>query len=197
MVFSMSMLAAFILGGLWRRWLGGWGGHLTRGVKMAVGVVVMLALGIYAANIDPFNYSYRELALQLWYVPVLVAVTMVNYSLGHGSYMDLGTMQIRDNEYLRKILDLVWREPPFTFKRDFLGLALNYSIAPAVAVAITGFWPALLAGPVVAMSYTVALKQIGRKYYGSFLDGFTAAGELAAGAFLWLAVIASIWYMNV
>lgn len=178
----MSMLAAFILGGLWRRWLGGWGGNFPRGVKMAVGVIALAAL----LHLSGAPY---------WMTAILTVAVFINYSLGHGSYMDLGTMAIPDNEYLRRVLDLFWREPPYTFKRDFLGLSINYNLSPALAVVLTGFWPALLAGPAVAVAYTVALRKIGRRYYGSFLDGFTAAGELAAGAILWLAVVAAVWSM--
>lgn len=180
----IAVAAAVALGALWRRVLGGFL-HLPRDLTMLFGIAALMGLVIWAES-PPGGLPFWDAVVAAWPMMAVVGAVFLNFSLGHGSYMDLGRMPNPDNEWLRKVLDLIWPEPPFSRKRDVLGLVLNYSVAPVVIVVVTGFWPALVVGPLVAAAYVVAHRYLGDKPTGiSFVDGYTAVGELASGALLW------------
>lgn len=164
-----------ILGAFLRR---AYGGGL--GIRKTWFLVPMAALAGYLAH----------LAGGPWLGLTVAAATAVYWSMGHGSYMDMGTQPEPDNERFKYVLIYLFGEEtkPSTL-RDFVGMTLRYGAPSLLIAALYAFWgiygglwlPA--AAIATAVGYWAAMRL--RAYLpsrGRFLDGFSAYGELIAGA---------------
>lgn len=172
----MFTLLSAILGAILRRALGG-AVKLPRGVTMS-------ALCLLAGVI-----SYFELGLL---GATLIAIsTLVYWSMGHGSYMDMGTIDAIDNERFAPWLDK-WFGTTSTksVARDYAGMFLRYTVpAIPIAIAYLAFSPSYigltfpLVGFVIATSYLITSVFKDYLYLTKhWFDGFTSYGELLAGA---------------
>lgn len=150
--------STLIVGGAWRRWFGS-GTILPtpRAVKLLIWALMVSGIALWAG-------------VPLWLVVYLVAITTAGWSLGHGSYMDLGRMPAGDNERAKFILDkILGVETSPSWKRDALGLFITYGVwqwCAALGLFIVGHWfliPILLAPCVVVLGYEIGWR-LGEKY---------------------------------
>jgi hypothetical protein len=156
-----------LFGALWRRWLGGWkpaGFEVSRIVKYAVlaaGLLPMLLLGV----------SPIQLAL-------FAAVLIGGFSIGHGSWQDMGTMPRTRNGYLDPLLDKLKLGP---VAHDFVGQATHYSLISVAGAIVLGAPLYALAGLVSALGY-LAFSKLQPATKSPLLDAWTAYAELLLGA---------------
>lgn len=117
-------------------------------------------------------------------IPVVVWAGVV---LGHGSYMDLGTGNVPDNEKFKWFLDLIFGpEPPFSFKRDFVGLCLTGLLITVPAAAVTFYvghtesWIYAFVGIGKGLAYAVPLKLKMHNFteWGEFFWGGICVGGM-------------------
>lgn len=142
--------SAFIVGGVWRRWFGS--GTLVptpRSIKLLVWALLVACLAVWAG-------------VPYWLVAYLVGITTGGWTLGHGSYFDLGRMPAGDNERAKFILDkLLGFEATPSWKRDALGLFITYGAwlwLAAFGLFVVGHWylvPLLLSPFVVVAGYEI------------------------------------------
>lgn len=163
-------LAAATTGAFFRRWFGGGFVSAPRWLRVAAG----LLLGGVVAFLATSNP---------WAAPAGV-VAAVTWTLGHGSYMDMGRMDRPDNEFLAPILDRIFGvETEPSELRDFTGMAIVYSLltVPAgiglIALGHAG-WFMLPVGTLVACAYWLAWELPG-------IEEPTVPGEYAAGALIY------------
>lgn len=182
----MSVVFYAILGGILRR---GFGGGLP--TPRIVELVAMAVLAGWLA------YLSGGLVLGV----IMAILTVPFWTMGHGSYMDMGMSPKPDNERFKPIVDwLVGKDDQTSTKRDFVGMTVRYTI-PAMPMAIayayfgilSDLW-LLLVGTAIACAYWCFMHLRKRlPLFPPFLDGFTAYGEAAAGAIFYgiLAAISS------
>lgn len=184
----MSVAIYAILGVFLRRWFGG--GIPSLNVPHIVKLLALCGLAGWLAYLSG----------GLWLGVIVAFLTWPFWSMGHGSYMDMGTNPLKDDERFRYILIYLFgEEAKPSMWRDFAGMTIRYSIPAALIGAVYacfGIWNGLwlvLVGLGIATAYWCFMRLRGRlPHKGIFLDGFTAYGELAAGAIFYgtLALIA-------
>ena len=180
-----------VAGGIWRRFLGGW--HtpqitLKRSVLIAVWFLAV-GFGLVAGGIHPAH------AL------AVAALTSVGWSLGHGSYVDLGRMPGKDNEHARHVLDIIFRNKTVSsWLRDASGLVLTYgswTLVGTLLLVVSGRWLGLLGlllGPLTVAAYEAGWRLVKPRDEGGPIDGPLAVGEILVGMAVagWLAAAAFI-----
>tara|TARA_Y100000034_G_scaffold34222_1_gene41937 strand:- start:11852 stop:12376 length:525 start_codon:yes stop_codon:yes gene_type:complete len=122
------------------------------------------------------------LIFPVWYVLLIPVLGYLGITMGHGSYMDLGTNTNIDNERFKPLLDWIFGvEPPVNFYRDFTGLALT-GLAFSLPIALLWFliptfplWYGAI-GILKAPAYYIAKLLYEPKY--------TLIGELLWGFFM-------------
>lgn len=163
-------LVAATTGAFFRRWFGGGFISAPRWLRVSVGLVLGGAVA-YLATANPWAALAGLCAAVTW-------------TLGHGSYMDMGRMPGPDNEFLKPLLDWIFGpELAPSELRDFTGMALIYSVftVPAgVALILFGHagWFLIPSGPLVACAYWLAWEIPG-------MEEPTVPGEYAAGALIY------------
>lgn len=167
------ILLIALLGGFLRRSMGG---ALKAPRVITLGLMAMLAAFLCAGG------------TLLAYLLIAV-LTAVYWALGHGSYMDMGTIDKLDNERFKPVLDWLYGpETKASTKRDFTGMLLRYTLPAApvgVVFALAGHVNALwlpVVGPMIALAYL--LLSINREHLDNtprWFDGYTAYGEWSAG----------------
>lgn len=169
------MIALYaILGAILRRIYGG-----GLGIKKIYALVPMTILAGWL--------SY--LAGGWWLCGIVAILSVPFWTMGHGSYMDMGTVDKPDNERFRYILIYLFGEEtkPSLF-RDMAGMTIRYTVPVAliafayVVAGVSDGWWLLAVGPAIAVAYALFAKLRHKLPVCSFVDGFTAYGELAAGA---------------
>lgn len=173
---SLWIFTAALAGGIWRVLLGGYG-NLSRVLLMIVGALAIFAL-TYAAS--------GTLLLAL----ATAGLTTLGWSLGHGSYMDMGINTSPDNEILSSLLTRVGLKDP-SYTRDFIGMWVLYSLwmIPLAAMYYfiwsVAFWPVVFMALVpllIAAMYAIANKII---HWGGYMGQPTVVGEAIAGALVY------------
>lgn len=169
---SLAVGGASILGGVWRRWFGGWLGG-RRSIQLLVALVLGALIGV---ALQPLSWLTAGNAL------LISALIAALWTPGHGSYMDMGTIPRPDNEtarYIVKPLARVLGLKADSEAYDVLGMSIRYgllTLAVGLWMAFTGlsgWWvfalAGFLAGPIYAASKRVATH-------------FTEVGEVGIGA---------------
>lgn len=172
--------SSLVVGGVWRRWFGS--GTLMptpRAIKLLVWALIVAGLALWSG-------------VPYWLVVYLVAITTAGWSLGHGSYIDLGRMPAGDNERAKFILDkLLGIETTSSWKRDALGLLITYGVwlwLAAVGLFLVGNWfliPMLLAPIVVVLGYEIGWRA-GEKYS-------LIVGECVIGGWVLAALVIALY----
>lgn len=181
----LIIIAAIIVGALWRRILGGWLGAPRWAVSAAGGGLA----GVLAAYAGAPAIAVLLFAASLVWAP------------GHGSYHDMGTgWPGYDDEWLMPVMRRLFPSRQwFGVAYDFTGMALLYTIMAAAS--LPALWWAgagwsslwmLATGPAVALVYLAGSRVPGwggrdgpqRPSLGP-VDGYTSAGELFSGGLRW------------
>lgn len=169
----MITIIAAILGAVFRRWFGGGFISAPRWARVVAGVVLG-GVGAYVSTLDPLWAICGALAGFIW-VP------------GHGSYMDMGTSEEPDDEFLRGFLS--WLRLDEGELRDFIGMILIYSVF-TIPIGIAG---AFLVSPMTLIFATAGF-WVGFTYWAAWrvhkwLRIFpfqpTVVGEYASGAIIY------------
>ena len=166
----MILLIAATIGAFFRRWFGGGFVSSPRWLRVCSGFV--LAMGVAGIATE-----------SIWGL-LAGLVAAVTWTLGHGSYMDMGRMDRPDNEFLKSALDLLFGPDTSPSQvRDFTGMALVYSVftIPAGICLIWhnyDGWFLLPVGVLVAVSYWTTWRFWSK-------SGPTSLGEYASGALVY------------
>jgi hypothetical protein len=165
-----SVILTAVVGALWRRWLGGWkpfGKDITRLIKYGALSVFLTAC---------------LLLMGVGYLPTLlmIAVLIGGFSIGHGSWQDMGTMPYSRDGYLDHVLKYLPLSQG-SVAYDFIGLALHYSLISVAGAFVLGAPLYAGAGLVAALGY-LAFSKFQPRYTSTILDGWTAYAELLLGA---------------
>lgn len=167
----MEYILYTLLGGAGRRALGGavsW----PRGVTMFVlaGLAVLIAWPVLS-----------------WWSLVVGALTVLFWSMGHGSYMDMGTVDKTDNERFAPWLDKIFGKGSTGVDRDYLGMTIRYTIPAMFVCTVYLFKPQfealilLLVGILIATGYLIFSIYRKRLPHNNWFDGATGYGEIWAG----------------
>lgn len=168
------MIAYALIGAMLRRIFGG-----AFEIKRIYSLIGMAALAVYLATLG------TNIVLGL----VIGVVTVIYWTMGHGSYMDMGTSPKLDNERFKYVMIwLLGTETKPSMWRDFLGMTIRYA-TPAFLIGalycLVGKYEGLLftlVGLLTAIAYLVFMRVNKHLPKNKFVDSFTAYGELAAGA---------------
>jgi hypothetical protein len=177
------MIGAAILmataGGLWRRWMGGWGLQASRAMHVAAGLLLAISAAI-AGGGEP------------WHQAAAGALQLAMFLPAHGSYMIMGENRVAgDGSFLQPLMLWIFcadRDGDLVY--NFTGMVLRYSVfsVPAGVIELHGGdaegWLTMTAGPLIAAAYLGAwlLRDQLPETPLTEKGGFTSYGEILAGA---------------
>jgi len=137
--------------------------------------VVLLAI--------PYALTVGWLAPENLMVWAAAGIIVAQFTIGHGSYIDMGDSGIPDNETTGKIFLFWWPDDGFNVNRDIVGMFIRYFVPLVIAYSLitsSGVVFAIAVAVDIAVAYYL-LKQ--------FVKHYTEYAEYILGAAVYLGFV--------